>query len=101
LDQPCLDALEIYGIASQFARTVQTLTCDEKKQWYVTRREIDHGGLEAMLRDMVPATEERNAVRDLIAQVALEKRPSIEMPEGMETQEEIDAAWERLGVRWV
>ena len=101
LDGATLRAIEIHSIAAQFARTVQVLEGDGTKQWHATRKELDHGGLEAMLRDMVPSTAERNTVRDLIAWLCLEKRPPVELPEGLETQDEIDAAWERLDVRWI
>lgn len=85
-----------------FAVPVQTKAGDEKKQWYETRRHIDHAGLELMLHDEVPGRSRRNTVRELVAWVVAMVRgdkPEVELPEGLETQEEIDQAWERLGVR--
>jgi hypothetical protein len=98
LDDVCYVALEVHRLCSQFARTVQIIVGDDKKQTYQTKREIDHGGLEAVLRDTEPAQWRRNLVRDLVAWLISRKKhsPKIELPEGLQTWEEIDEEWTRL-----
>ena len=87
-----------------FARTVQTLDGkDGKTDHYKTVKEISHGGLESVLKDVVPVRWRCNLVRDLVAWLATPKteRIKVELPEGLSTWEEIEERWDRLIRRWL
>lgn len=103
LDDLSLQALRIHSHCIAFGHTIQILEGDDKKQHYRTRTEVDHAGLELMLRDVEPLPRRRAVLRDLVAWLAtpVKHRPAIELPEGLSTEAELEDIWSGFIRRWL
>lgn len=95
-------------MASLFSLPVQTIEGEGEgnnaRQWHRTRRHIDHGGLELMLRDLEPRSWARNIIRELVAFVScwsVGETPTVEAAPKLDSEKRIRARLRRLGViRW-
>ncbi len=91
----------MHNQASAFARVRQHEYMKGGKPWRKTRHEIDHAGLELVLRDVAPDSRILRAqLRDLVGYLAARRNSEAPtLPDNLPTWEELDDRLELAGVR--